>query len=95
VRRSSSAFLAPSMERSRSRSPSPDLLNESRIEERDAGGAGSSSSHHLPPIEPPKATPSPIEGASLCSLFERGEGGTGFEFGLTMGAGTGAGLTLG
>jgi hypothetical protein len=37
---SSSAFLAPRIESSKSRSPSPDLRKDSRIELSDAGGAG-------------------------------------------------------
>ena len=37
---SSSAFLAPRIESNRSRSPSPDLRNDSRMELSDAGGAG-------------------------------------------------------
>ena len=37
---SSSAFLAPRIESSKSRSPSPDLRNDSRMELSDAGGAG-------------------------------------------------------
>lgn len=40
VSRSSSAFLAPRIESRSSRSPSPDLRNESRIDVRLAGGAG-------------------------------------------------------
>jgi hypothetical protein len=40
VRRSSSAFLAPRMAMSRSRSPSPEARNESRMLLSDAGGAG-------------------------------------------------------
>ena len=40
VRRSSSAFLAPRIARSKSRSPSPDFRNDSRIELSDDGGAG-------------------------------------------------------
>ena len=37
---SSSAFFAPRIAKRRSRSPSPDRLNESRIDSRLAGGGG-------------------------------------------------------
>lgn len=37
---SSSAFLAPRIASSKSRSPSPDFLNDSKIELSDEGGAG-------------------------------------------------------
>jgi hypothetical protein len=39
-RTSSSAFLAPRIDRRRSRSPSPERRNESSMEDNDAGGAG-------------------------------------------------------
>jgi hypothetical protein len=37
---SSSAFLAPRIASNKSRSPSPDLRKDSRMDEREAGGAG-------------------------------------------------------